>query len=182
MDLSIIIPVYNEESKIRKDIISASEFLKKEGLIGEIIVVDSGSQDQSKEIAEKTSTDPSVSKRVISIDHNVGKGHAVREGFKVSKGKYVGFNDGNFGNFLIGAGGTVLGCTPLWLLGGGHYNNLMEDFSFDSSDDQSAILQGSLWWSKNYQSFSIGKFLSNWSYWKNDENLIQKELDNVSID
>ncbi|MDP2037132.1 MAG: glycosyltransferase, partial [Ignavibacteria bacterium] len=45
MKLSIIIPAYNEEKKIEKDILLLDKFFTEQNLGGEIIVVDDGSSD-----------------------------------------------------------------------------------------------------------------------------------------
>ena len=47
MDLSIIIPVYNEANKIDKDIELAAQFLKLNRISGEIIISDDGSKDNT---------------------------------------------------------------------------------------------------------------------------------------
>ena len=52
MDLSIVIPVYEEENKIGGDIKAAAEFLTTHRLAGEIIIVDDGSKDKTSEAAK----------------------------------------------------------------------------------------------------------------------------------
>ena len=47
MDLSIVIPVYNERAKIAGDIAAAREFIGRHGMEGEIVVVDDGSWDDT---------------------------------------------------------------------------------------------------------------------------------------
>jgi len=49
MDLSIVIPVLNESEKIRKNILTASEFLNKNKITGEIIFIDDSSADNTAE-------------------------------------------------------------------------------------------------------------------------------------
>jgi dolichyl-phosphate beta-glucosyltransferase len=93
MDLSIIIPVYNEQEKISRDIEQASQFLEKERMSGEIIVVDDGSRDDTASAAHKTAVPQNISKKVISYDKNRGKGYAVRNGMMISEGDYVMFAD-----------------------------------------------------------------------------------------
>jgi len=93
LDLSIIIPVFNEAKKIQTDIEAASEFLMAEGLSGEIIVVDDGSTDDTVACAKSIQIDPKVNLTVISYTENKGKGHAVKTGVKASQGQYVMFAD-----------------------------------------------------------------------------------------
>lgn len=87
MVLSIVIPVYNEKSTIRK-LISAVESADI-GLIGkEIIIVDDCSQDGTKEILK------SLEKYKIFYQlKNQGKGSAVRKGFEISTGDFVIIQD-----------------------------------------------------------------------------------------
>ena len=94
MDLSIIIPAYEEQNKITRDIREAAAFLHTNKLTGEIIVVDDGSEDQTADAAR--SVEPELpngcSLEVIRNDHR-GKGYAVRTGILRSKGEYVMFAD-----------------------------------------------------------------------------------------
>ena len=93
LDLSIVIPVFNERSKIARDIQQASDFLCSSSLSGEILVVDDGSTDQSSEVAQQTPVPESVTCRVITLETNRGKGHAVKTGILASRGKSVLFAD-----------------------------------------------------------------------------------------
>ena len=92
MDLSIVIPAYNESKKIARDIKEASEFLKSHNLTGEIIVVDDGSKDNTSETAGKTEIPPQLKLQVLNCKHR-GKGHAVRKGINKTTGDYVMFAD-----------------------------------------------------------------------------------------
>lgn len=93
--LSIVIPALNEASKIVADVTEAGEFLTANDFSGEIIVVDDGSTDTTADIAWKSrpSLPENIDLQIIQSTENRGKGHAVRRGIKVSKGKYVMFAD-----------------------------------------------------------------------------------------
>ena len=93
MDLSIVIPAFEENKKIARDIESAGTFLVGSDLAGEIIVVDDGSADKTSETAKKAVLPPQVHLQVIRYDRHQGKGYAVRTGVSRSKGKYVMFAD-----------------------------------------------------------------------------------------
>ena len=74
--LSIIIPAYNEEKRIKQTIISLRSYLKSKKYIYEIIVVDDGSTDGTLNVLKDTlSTDL----RIVAITKS-GKGRAVKEG------------------------------------------------------------------------------------------------------
>jgi dolichyl-phosphate beta-glucosyltransferase len=108
MDLSIIIPAYDEANKIARDIKAASEFLIANHFLGEIIVVDDGSTDDTANIARKAGNDlpKCVSLQVITLDPHRGKGCAVKTGIVKSSGQYVMFADSGccvpYGNALLG--------------------------------------------------------------------------------
>jgi len=93
LDLSIIIPAFNEGRKIAYDIKSAADFLLREHLVGEIIVVDDGSTDDTAERARSAMIDPSIEKRILRHDRNHGKGFAVKMGMAVARGEFVMFSD-----------------------------------------------------------------------------------------
>jgi len=93
MDLSIIIPVYEEKGKIERDIKSAAEFLATCHLTGEIIIVDDGSKDETAEIAKNTEVPADIEVKIIHYAPHRGKGYAVRTGMEQTKGQYVMFAD-----------------------------------------------------------------------------------------
>ena len=93
LDLSIVIPVFNECTKVAQDILQASNFLTTAGLRGEILIVDDGSTDQSSQVASQTPVPESVQCQVITLEVNQGKGHAVKSGILASKGENVLFAD-----------------------------------------------------------------------------------------
>jgi len=96
MHLSIIIPAYNEASKIHRDIRAAYDFLSEKNFDSEVLIVDDGSRDNTVSAAQRYSESlpPSrVTFRVLSYGENRGKGYAIRHGVTNAIGKYVGFVD-----------------------------------------------------------------------------------------
>lgn len=93
MDISIVIPVFNESKKIGADIKAASAFLKDNHLAGEIIVVDDGSDDGTSKATKSVAVSPMVELEVIRYDDQRGKGYAVRTGIGKTSGEYVMFAD-----------------------------------------------------------------------------------------
>ena len=87
MKLSIIIAVYNERSTI-KDIIEQVKQVNLPGIEKEIIVVDDGSTDGTREILEKID----YVKRIFH-EKNQGKGSAIKTGFKNATGDIIIIQD-----------------------------------------------------------------------------------------
>lgn len=93
MDLSIVIPVYNEANKIRQDIVAASDFLYGMGMTGEIIIVDDGSRDGTREVAQHTTVHAGVGLQVTGYRQHGGKGKAVRTGMLEAGSDLIMFID-----------------------------------------------------------------------------------------
>jgi len=90
--LSLVIPAYNEEERIRACLEQVGRYLGSLGVTHEIILVDDGSYDRTVEIAREFEAQlPTL--RVISYETNAGKGHAVRQGVLASTGNFVAFSD-----------------------------------------------------------------------------------------
>jgi dolichyl-phosphate beta-glucosyltransferase len=93
MDLSVVIPAFEESKKIARDIEAAAKFLAGNNLEGEIIIVDDGSKDDTSEVAKAVKTPPTVRLKVFRYELHHGKGYAVRTGIKETNGEYVLFAD-----------------------------------------------------------------------------------------
>ncbi len=93
MDLSIVIPTYEEKGKIACDIEAAAEFLVTHYLAGEIIIVDDGSKDETAEAAKNVEVPQDIKVKVIRYELHRGKGYAVRAGIEQTKGQYIVFAD-----------------------------------------------------------------------------------------
>ena len=106
MDLSIVIPAFEEGRKIARDVEAATQFLQANALQGEIIVVDDGSQDDTAPAAEKVRVPADIARRVIRYEPHRGKGYAVRTGMQQATGQYTMFADCGlcipYGNALKG--------------------------------------------------------------------------------
>jgi len=92
VDLSIVIPAYNEAHKIARDINAASSFLLTHKFSGEIIIADDGSADQTVQTAQNIIPPPAIELNVLALEHR-GKGSAVREGMKATRGQVAMFAD-----------------------------------------------------------------------------------------
>lgn len=91
MKLSIIIPVYNEEKTI-VEILDKVKGLTLQKTDIEIIVIDDGSTDKTKQLLRKVKFNSKNFKH-ISHKKNLGKGAAVRTGLSHATGNYVIIQD-----------------------------------------------------------------------------------------
>jgi dolichyl-phosphate beta-glucosyltransferase len=92
MEISIVIPAYNEEKRIGKTLKKVYEYFKEKKIEFEIIVVDDGSNDKTVEIVEKFSFDKKEI-RILKHEKNMGKGAAVKTGILNAKGELILFTD-----------------------------------------------------------------------------------------
>jgi len=90
--LSIIIPVYNERTTLEELVSRVMEV--EVGLKREIILVDDGSSDGTREVYPKlTERWPDETIRVELLDRNRGKGAALRAGFAIASGDIILIQD-----------------------------------------------------------------------------------------
>lgn len=88
MDLSIVIPAYNEEARIGASLETVRGFLRSRPWNWEMIVVDDGSSDRTSEVVERFRAS-SPETHLMRFDSNRGKGRAVRSGVLAARGKAV---------------------------------------------------------------------------------------------
>lgn len=86
--ISIIIPCYNEEKYISTVLTNIDKQRKLFNL--EIIVVDDGSKDKTKEILKKYKK---IINKIVIKKQNEGKGSAIRQGLNYATGKYTLIQD-----------------------------------------------------------------------------------------
>lgn len=87
MNLSVLIPVYNEKDTIREII----RRVNATGLVSEIVVVDDGSRDGTREILAELDGKDHV--RVILHQKNSGKGAALRTAIQAATGDVMLIQD-----------------------------------------------------------------------------------------
>ena len=88
----MVIPAYNEEPNLAQTLQDISSYLARQNYAYEVIVVNDGSSDKTREIAVKNSC---LFKEFNVLDNpaNRGKGSAVKNGVLSAKGKLVLFMD-----------------------------------------------------------------------------------------
>jgi dolichol-phosphate mannosyltransferase len=97
LDLSIVVPVYNEEESLPLLWPEIREVLEATGLRYEVIFVDDGSRDRSAEIVrEFRERDGRV--RLVRLKTNAGESAATDAGLKAVRGRYVVVMDADLQN------------------------------------------------------------------------------------
>jgi len=92
MDLSIIIPAFNEEKRLGSTLDKVRSYLSKQPFSAEVIVVDDGSRDGTAALVRKLQGEWSALK-LIENGINQGKGFSVTAGVLVSQGDRILFSD-----------------------------------------------------------------------------------------
>jgi glycosyltransferase involved in cell wall biosynthesis len=88
MDISVIIPLFNESESILELVDSIDKVMSRNNFTYEIVMIDDGSDDGSWEIIEdRAKKNPSI--RGIKFRRNYGKAAALHCGFKVAEGDVV---------------------------------------------------------------------------------------------
>src|SRR5262249_13180902 len=93
VDLSIVIPAYNELQRLPRSLERIVGYLEKQGRDFEIVVVDDGSSDGTAEVAAARLAGLGERGRVLRSPANVGKGASVRRGMLAARGSRVLFTD-----------------------------------------------------------------------------------------
>ena len=93
--ISVVIPVHNQETEISSLLIKIKEILNSTMQTYEILVVNDGSYDNTLNVLQKEELLDSCIK-IISYTPNRGKGHAVKTGVMQASGSIIIFVDGDF--------------------------------------------------------------------------------------
>lgn len=90
VQLSVVIPAYNEGGRITRTLDRTVEFLSAHGGTWEIVVADDGSRDHTPDIVQgyiQSHGDDRV--RLVALPQNRGKGAALRTGVAASRGARI---------------------------------------------------------------------------------------------
>jgi dolichyl-phosphate beta-glucosyltransferase len=89
--LSIVVPAYNEESRLPATLTAIDAFAERQTFPIELIVADDGSEDATLSVAQRF-VPGHLRYRVLALPHR-GKAHTVRSGLLAAEGAFVLFTD-----------------------------------------------------------------------------------------
>ncbi len=96
MFISIIIPAYNEEERLKSSLESLHHYLSSKNYDYEVIIIDDGSTDKTKETILESMLAKAGKLIFLTNGKNKGKGFSVKQGILHSLGEYVLFSDADF--------------------------------------------------------------------------------------
>lgn len=96
MELSIIIPAYNEADRIVATLTYTLAYLERQKYASEVIVVSDGSSDNTSEVVEGFHTKGLCTIKLLAYYPNRGKGYAVRYGMLRASGRILMFMDADY--------------------------------------------------------------------------------------
>jgi glycosyltransferase involved in cell wall biosynthesis len=97
LELSVVIPVYNEEESIEKLLDEVHAALRPSGYSYEIILIDDGSKDRSYALLEEyAKTDPALT--LVKFRRNFGQTAAMQAGFDHARGEIIATIDADLQN------------------------------------------------------------------------------------
>lgn len=91
MQLSIIVPTYNERERLGELVRTTTEVFRAEGIRGEIVIVDDNSPDGTGQVADELAGQYHL--RVVHRPGKLGLGSAVIDGFRIARGEVLGVMD-----------------------------------------------------------------------------------------
>ena len=93
-DVSIVVPAFDEQDRLGASLSKILEYVSRERLAAELIVVDDGSSDGTADVARAAASHFSeIKTTVIRYEQNRGKGFAVRTGLLAAAADIALFSD-----------------------------------------------------------------------------------------
>jgi len=114
LKISLCLPTLNEENTIAKEIvIIKSELMTRQPLLDELVVIDSGSTDHTREIAEAYGADVYEANKILpELDKFTGKGENLWKALYITSGDIIVYLDADIKNihhrFAYGLIGPLL--------------------------------------------------------------------------
>jgi glycosyltransferase involved in cell wall biosynthesis len=97
LELSVVIPIYNEEESVERLLEEVHAALRPSGLSYEVVLVDDGSRDKTFSIlAEHAKTDASLT--IVKFRRNFGQTAAMQAGFDHARGSIIATIDADLQN------------------------------------------------------------------------------------
>lgn len=91
LDLSLILPAYNERASIASTIDQAFAYFENRGIHGEIIVAADGADGTRELVRDKAARSPNL--KVTGHAERGGKGRGIREAMALTRGHIIGYAD-----------------------------------------------------------------------------------------
>ena len=88
MDISIVIPLFNEEESLPELVSWIEEVMNRNGYTYEVVLIDDGSSDKSWQVIE-TIAETNKNLKGIKLRRNYGKSAALQKGFEMAAGNIV---------------------------------------------------------------------------------------------
>lgn len=92
VEFSLVIPTYNQEENLKKNLPILIRYLNSLRIRYEILIAEDGSRDGSYKVA-KLFSKRYKEVRLIHSNKRLGRGRALKNAFRLAKGKYVGYID-----------------------------------------------------------------------------------------
>ncbi|WP_146403887.1 glycosyltransferase family 2 protein [Planctomycetes bacterium CA13] len=98
IDLSVVVPLYNEEESVEPLILAIRDAFQQTSLCYEVILVDDGSTDQTYRRAADAGDQSGLTLRVLSLQRNFGQTAAMQSGIDAAHGRLIATLDGDLQN------------------------------------------------------------------------------------
>jgi glycosyltransferase involved in cell wall biosynthesis len=98
IELSVLIPVHNEEDNVGLMIERVAAALEGFGKAWELIIIDDGSTDSTLATARRALADTTIDLRIIEFQRNFGQAAGLQAGFDAARGRLIATLDGDLQN------------------------------------------------------------------------------------
>jgi glycosyltransferase involved in cell wall biosynthesis len=98
IELSVVIPVFNEEDSIQPLITRVRDALANFPSPWELILIDDGSTDRTLVNARKALSDPGIDLKIVELQKNFGQTAAMQAGIDAATGRLIATLDGDLQN------------------------------------------------------------------------------------